>query len=192
MLSPNLVFLPNSLFIEKQRMVYCMSGWVSTVKCPCQNMLKQTFLQLKHDMGSSKIVSCGLFNQWRQWLSTFWLNGWFASSLITGNVMSEFCETSPSFPINNFYIVIKSLKFSPKNSFQKENNYLIRDWGSEIWIFNGLYSLVRLGNSLYDPLCHDTPISRVIKDKVHQIICCEKAKLSFMADFISECQFKDR
>ena len=139
MLSPNLVFLPNSLFIEKQRMVYCMSGWVSTVKCPCQNMLKQTFLQLKHDMGSSKIVSCGLFNQWRQWLSTFWLNGWFASSLITGNVMSEFCETSPSFPINNFYIVIKSLKFSPKNSFQKENNYLIRDWGSEIWIFNGLY-----------------------------------------------------
>ena len=139
MLSPNLVFLPNSLFIEKQRMVYCMSGWVSTVKCPCQNMLKQTFLQLKHDMGSSKIVSCGLFNQWRQWLSTFWLNGWFASSLITGNVMSEFCETSPSFPINNFYIVIKSLKFSPKNSFQKENNYLSRDWGSEIWIFNGLY-----------------------------------------------------
>ena len=139
MLSPNLVFLPNSLFIEKQRMVYCMSGWVSTVKCPCQNMLKQTFLQLMHDMGSSKIVSCGLFNQWRQWLSTFWLNGWFASSLITGNVMSEFCETSPSFPINNFYIVIKSLKFSPKNSFQKENNYLFRDWGSEIWIFNGLY-----------------------------------------------------
>ena len=139
MLSPNLVFLPNSLFTEKQRMVYCMSGWVSTVKCPCQNMLKQTFLQLMHDMGSSKIVSCGLFNQWRQWLSTFWLNGWFASSLITGNVMSEFCETSPSFPINNFYIVIKSLKFSPKNSFQKENNYLIRDWGSEIWIFNGLY-----------------------------------------------------
>ena len=139
MLSPNLVFLPNSLFIEKQRMVYCISGWVSTVKCPCQNMLKQTFLQLMHDMGSSKIVSCGLFNQWRQWLSTFWLNGWFASSLITGNVMSEFCETSPSFPINNFYIVIKSLKFSPKNSFQKENNYLSRDWGSEIWIFNGLY-----------------------------------------------------
>ena len=110
MLSPNLVFLPNSLFIEKQRMVYCMSGWVSTVKCPCQNMLKQTFLQLMHDMGSSKIVSCGLFNQWRQWLSTFWLNGWFASSLITGNVMSEFCETSPSFPINNVYIMIKIFK----------------------------------------------------------------------------------
>ena len=176
MLSPNLVFLPNSLFIEKQRMVYCMSGWVSTVKCPCQNMLKQTFLQLMHDMGSSKIVSCGLFNQWRQWLSTFWLNGWFASSLITGNVMSEFCETSPSFPINK----------------KKENNYLSRDWGSEIWIFNGLYWFAGAsGKFVVRPPMSDTPMSRVIKDKVHRIICCEKAKLSFMANFISECQFKD-
>ena len=144
MLSPNLVFLPNSLFIEKQRMVYCMSGWVSTVKCPCQNVLKQTFLQLKHDMGSSKIVSCGLFNQWRQWLSTFWLNGWFDSSLIAGNVGSLYD------PLMSWHTYVMT------------------------------------------HLCHDTPMSHEIKDKTHQIICCEKAKLSFMANFISECQFKDR
>ena len=98
-------------------MMHCMSGEFSAVKHPCQNVLKKPpFASKAQNMVSPKVVLCSQFNQRRQWFSTFWLNGWFDCSLITGNVMSEFCKTSLGCPINNCYIVIK---FSLKNSVSK-------------------------------------------------------------------------
>ena len=69
-------------------------------------LIKPPFASKALNMVSPKVVLCSQFNQRRQWFSTFWLNGWFDCSLITGNVMSEFCKTSLGCPINNCYIML--------------------------------------------------------------------------------------
>ena len=96
--------------------IACLGNLVQSNILAKMCLKKPPFASKALNMVSPKVVLCSQFNQRRQWFSTFWLNGWFDCSLITGNVMSEFCKTSLGCPINNCYIVIK---FSLKNSVSK-------------------------------------------------------------------------
>ena len=99
--------------------IACLGNLVQSNILAKMCLIKPPFASKALNMVSPKVVLCSQFNQRRQWFSTFWLNGWFDCSLITGNVMSEFCKTSLGCPINNCYIVIKfNLKKPLKHAFK--------------------------------------------------------------------------
>ena len=99
--------------------IACLGNLVQSNILAKMCLKKPPFASKAQNMVSPKVVLCSQFNQRRQWFSTFWLNGWFDCSLITGNVISEFCKTSLGCPINNCYIVIKfNLKKPLKHAFK--------------------------------------------------------------------------
>ena len=99
--------------------IACLGNLVRSNILAKMCLKKPPFASKALNMVSPKVVLCSQFNQRRRWFSTFWLNGWFDCSLITGNVLSEFCKTSLGCPINNCYIVIKfNLKKPQKHAFK--------------------------------------------------------------------------
>ena len=99
--------------------IACLGNLVQSNILAKMCLIKPPFASKALNMVSPKVVLCSQFNQRRQWFSTFWLNGWFDWSLITGNVMSEFCKTSLGCPINNCYILRKfNLKKPLKHAFK--------------------------------------------------------------------------